>query len=50
MQQTKLGIIERREDAYPDSAGLMELIAGLGAGQGTAGIGKLLTGLSGMKF
>lgn len=32
MQGTKLGIMERREDAYPDTGGLMELIAGLSSG------------------
>lgn len=32
MQGTKLGIMERREDAYPDTGGLMELIAGLAEG------------------
>jgi hypothetical protein len=46
MQQTKLGIIERRMDEYPDRKGLSELIAGLGGQFGTQGIGAF-TGLLG---
>jgi hypothetical protein len=38
MQQTKLGIIERREDAYPDMGSLFELIASLAAGGGSQGV------------
>jgi hypothetical protein len=34
MQQTKLGIIERRKDAYPDQGALMNLIAGIGSSYG----------------
>lgn len=34
MQQTKLGIIERREDKYPDLSSLQAIIAGTGAQYG----------------
>jgi len=47
MQQTKLGIMERRTDAYPDQGGLMQAIqsigGGIGGGQGMAAIAQLLS-------
>ncbi len=39
MQKTKLGIMERRTDAYPNSNLLMSLIGSLG--QGATGLGAL---------
>lgn len=46
MQQTRLGIMERRTDAYPDQAGLMQAIqgigGGIGGGQGMAMMAQLL--------
>lgn len=33
MQQTKLGIIERRQDAYPDRSEITNLVSSIGTGQ-----------------
>lgn len=51
MQQTKLGIIERRTDAYPDASSLQSIIAGVGSqyGQGQ-GLSTMLQALSGMRY
>jgi len=50
MQQTKLGIIERRQDEYPDSGSIAELVTALMGAYGASGGGKIATALSGMKF
>ncbi len=42
MQQTKLGIIERKEDNYPDLGSLQSIIGGTGAAFGTRGIDAML--------
>lgn len=41
MQGTKLGIIERREDQYPDAASLQSSLAGLSEGYGGKGVSAL---------
>ena len=46
MQGTKLGIIERREDAYPSSDILLQLAQALGQGGGGEGIFGALTGMT----
>lgn len=43
MQQTKLGIIERKEDDYPDLQSLQSIIAGTGSAFGTRGIDAMLS-------
>jgi len=51
MQQTKLGIIEKRKDAYPDAASLQSIIAGIGSQYGGGqGLSSMLTALSGMRY
>jgi len=45
MQGTKLGIIERREDAYPDSAALQSSLSSLGEGYGGKGVSALYNAL-----
>ena len=46
MQQTRLGIMERRTDAYPNQAGLMQAIQAIGGGiggtQGLTAMAQLL--------
>lgn len=42
MQQTKLGIIERRDDEYPDLGSLQAIIGGTGSAFGTRGIDAML--------
>jgi hypothetical protein len=42
MQQTKLGIIERKEDNFPDLASLQSIIGGTGSAFGTRGIDAML--------
>jgi hypothetical protein len=42
MQQTKLGIIDRKEDNFPDLGGLQSIIAGTGGAFGTRGIDAML--------
>jgi len=46
MQQTRLGIMERRTDAYPEQGGLMQAIqaigGGIGGGQGLGMMSELL--------
>lgn len=49
MQQTKLGIMERRTDEYPDLAGIQSIIAGVGSQYGGGqGIEPMLRALSGL--
>jgi len=50
MQQTKLGIIERREDMYPDRGALQSLIAGMGAQFGVPGMGLTAQSLAQMRY
>jgi hypothetical protein len=50
MQQTKLGIIERREDRYPDAGVVTGLASMLGQGGGAAGIGGALSALGGLRM
>lgn len=50
MQQTKLGIIERRQDDYPDSGSIAELVTALMGAYGAQGGGSIATALSGMRF
>jgi hypothetical protein len=47
---SKVGLIERRQDPYPDQGSLMELIMGIGSAAGTSGLGGLTKALSGLKF
>ncbi|MFZ5832706.1 MAG: hypothetical protein ACOY3P_21675 [Planctomycetota bacterium] len=50
MQQTKLGIIERRQDAYPDASALQAIIAGVGSQYGGGqGLAAMLQALAGMR-
>jgi hypothetical protein len=49
MQQTKLGIIERREDEYPKSDVILALTKAMMQGGGAAGAGGLLEALGTMK-
>jgi len=49
MQQTKLGIINSREDAYPDQASLVEVLSGLMGSYKVGGKENLLTALQGMR-
>jgi hypothetical protein len=50
MQQTKLGIIERREDEYPDLGGVQSILAGVGAQYGGGqGIEAMLTAMGGLR-
>lgn len=49
MQQTKLGIIERREDEYPRSDIIMQLAGALGQGGGGAGATGIYGALTGMR-
>ncbi|KKL28204.1 hypothetical protein LCGC14_2377490 [marine sediment metagenome] len=48
MQGTKLGIIERREDQYPDLSALQSSLSYLGEGYGGAGISTLFSALGGI--
>jgi ribosomal protein S4 len=50
MQKTRLGVIERRMDEYPDRAGLAQLIGGIGGTFGTGGLGHFTKLLSQMDF
>ena len=50
MQQTKLGIIERKTDAYPDLASLQSIIAGVGSQYGGGqGLSSMLQALAGLR-
>lgn len=50
LQKTKLGVIERRADEYPDRGGLTSLIAGIGGQFGTEGLSPFTKLLSGMTY
>ena len=51
MQQTKLGIVERRKDEYPDQGALMNLIAGIGSSYGGgSGNAAMVNAFQRMKF
>lgn len=50
LQGTKLGIIERRQDPYPDQASLASLITGIGSSAGPGGLQGLVGALAGLKF
>jgi hypothetical protein len=47
---TKVGLIERRQDPYPDQGSLAELVMGIGSSMGTRGLTSLTGALAGMKF
>lgn len=49
MQGTKLGIIERREDQYPDAASLQASLSGLGQGYGGTGVSALYSALGNVR-
>ncbi len=49
MQGTKLGIMERREDQYPDAASLQASLSGLGQGYGGPGITALYQALGNVR-
>jgi hypothetical protein len=50
MQQTKLGIINSRQDPYPNASSLQSIIAGIGSSYGGGtGISAILNALGGMK-
>ncbi|MFA5186704.1 MAG: hypothetical protein WC551_09530 [Patescibacteria group bacterium] len=50
MQQTKLGIIERRQDAYPDLSSIQSIIAGVGSQYGGGqGLSSMLQALAGLR-
>lgn len=50
MQQTKLGIIERREDRYPDLGSLQSIISGIGSHYGGGmGIPAMLQAFGGIQ-
>lgn len=46
LQQTKLGIMERRTDEYPDLAALQSLLAGIGSQGGASGMQAMLDALA----
>ena len=50
MQQTKLGIIERRTDQYPDLGALASLAGALGQGAGLAGAGGIAGALRNLQL
>ena len=50
MQGTKLGIMERKVDKYPETGRLMSLIASLGQSAGPTGAASALKALGGMRF
>ena len=47
---SKVGLIERRQDPYPDQGSLAELVMGIGSSMGTRGLTSLTGALAGMKF
>ena len=49
LQGTRLGIMERKTDAYPESDMIMALVQAIGQGGGGGGIGGILQALSGMR-
>lgn len=50
MQQTKLGIIERREDRYPELGMISQLAGALGQAGGAGGISGLFKALGGLQL
>jgi hypothetical protein len=50
MQQTKLGIIERRQDPYPDASIITSLAGLAGQGGGPGGMGGILGALGGLRI
>lgn len=50
MQQTKMGVIERREDRYPEMGTITSLAGMLGQGGGAQGISGILSALSGLRM
>lgn len=50
LASTKVGLIERRQDPYPDQGSLAELIMGIGSAMGTQGLSSLSGALAGLKF
>lgn len=50
MQQTRMGVIERREDRYPEMGAITSLAGMLGQGGGAGGIGNILGALSGLRM
>jgi len=50
MQQTKLGIMERRTDEYPQSDIILKLAGMLGQGGGGAGAGGIVNALSNLRL
>jgi len=46
----KVGLIERRQDPYPDQGSLAELVMGIGSAMGTKGLTSLTGALAGMRF
>jgi hypothetical protein len=46
----KVGLIERRQDPYPDQGSLAELVMGIGGTMGAKGLKSLTGALAGMKF
>lgn len=49
MQGTKLGIIERREDQYPDASSLQASLSALGSGYGGPGVSALFGALGNVR-
>ena len=47
---SRAGLIERREDTYPDQGGLMGLISGMMSGQGSKGLTNLSKTLGVIKY
>lgn len=50
LQKTKLGIIESREDTYPDASILSSLVSQIGSAYGGGGLSSMLGALSNLKF
>lgn len=46
----KVGLIERRQDPYPDQGSLASLVTGIGSAAGASGLNSLVAALAGMKF
>jgi hypothetical protein len=50
MQGTKLGVIERRTDAYPDQSMLLNLMQQIGSSYGTSGLSSALRQFGNMRM
>ena len=51
MQGTKLGVMERRTDAYPDLGSLQSILAGIGTSYGQGqGLSAMLKAMGGIKY